>query len=84
MFPFWELEDFSNVKFWNKPVTVQDDEYTPIKPFLGPNITIKTSMNIYIGVKKKLTNQHPLTNKEIKSSRKTWNNKNSLPIKPAL
>ena len=53
MFPFWELEDFSNVKFWNKPVTVQDDEYTPIKPFLGPNITIKTSMNIYMGVKKK-------------------------------
>ena len=37
-----------------------------------------------MGVKKKLTNQQPLTTKDIKSSLKTWNNKNSLPRNPAL
>ena len=39
---------------------------------------------MYIGVKKKLTNQHPRTNQDKKSSRKTWKSNNSFPIKPAL
>ena len=47
-------------------------------------MTKKTKINMYIGVKKKLTSQHPRTNKEIKSSRSTWNNKNSFPMNPAL
>lgn len=53
-------------------------------PFLGPKITIKDKINIYIGVKKKLTNQQALTNKDKKSSLNTWNNKNSFPKNPAL
>jgi hypothetical protein len=40
-------------------------------PFFGPNITTKTKINIYIGVKKKLTNQQALTIKDKKSSLKT-------------
>ena len=40
------IDDFNKVKFWNKLLTVQADEYTPIKPFLGPNITMNTSINI--------------------------------------
>ena len=76
--------DFSNVKLWKRLFTVHEEEYTPIKPFLGPNITIKIKRNIYIGVKKKLTNQQPRTNKEIKSSLNTWKSKNSFPRKPAL
>lgn len=60
------------------------DEYAIIEPFLGPNMTRKTSTNMYIGVKKKLTNQHPLTNRDKKSSLNTWNKRNSLPKKPAL
>lgn len=59
-------------------------EYAAKVPFFGPNITIKASINIYIGVKKKLTNQQPLTNKVIKSSRNTWKSKNSFPKNPAL
>jgi hypothetical protein len=46
-------------------------EYATIEPFLGPNITKKTNINIYMGVKKKLTNQQPLTNKDRKSSLRT-------------
>ena len=46
--------------------------------------TKKIKKNIYIGVKKKLTNQHPRTKYEIKSSRITCRSKNSLPKKPAL
>ncbi len=42
-----------------------------MKPFLGPNITINTSINIYIGVKKKLTSQQPRTNNDMKSSLNT-------------
>ena len=58
--------------------------YAAIEPFFTLNITKKTKKNIYIGVKKKLTSQHPLTKRDIKSSRITWNNKNSLPKNPAL
>lgn len=62
----------------------QPDLYDTIDPFLGPNITKNTRANMYIGVKKKLTNQQPLTNKDIKSSLSTWNSRNSLPKNPAL
>ena len=58
--------------------------YEIIEPFLILNITIKFNINIYIGVKKKLTSQHPRTTVDIKSSLNTWNNKNSLPKKPVL
>lgn len=34
-------------------------------------MTTKVKMNMYIGVKKKLTNQHPRTTKDKKSSLKT-------------
>jgi hypothetical protein len=40
-------------------------------PFLGPNITTKVKINIYIGVKKKLTSQQARTTKDRKSSLKT-------------
>ena len=62
----------------------QPDLYATIAPFLGPKYTKNTSISIYMGVKKKLTSQQPLTQSDIKSSRKTWNNKNSFPIKPAV
>jgi hypothetical protein len=59
-------------------------EYAAKVPFLVPKDTIKIRINMYIGVKKKLTNQQPRTNNETKSSLNTWNNKNSFPINPAL
>jgi hypothetical protein len=40
-------------------------------PFLGPNTTTKVKINMYIGVKKKLTNQQALTIRDKKSSLKT-------------
>lgn len=42
-----------------------------MNPFLGPNITRNISINMYMGVKKKLTNQQPRTNNDIKSSLNT-------------
>jgi hypothetical protein len=39
-------------------------------PFFIPKDITKVAVNIYIGVLTKLTNQHPLTNRDIKSSLK--------------
>ena len=55
-----------------------------MEPFFILKATIKLKINIYIGVKKKLTNQQPLTTIDKKSSLNTWNSKNSLPKNPAL
>lgn len=76
----WEFikEAWVNNKEYHPPL------YTVIEPFFVLNITTNVSINIYMGVKKKLTSQQPLTIKEIKSSRNTWKSKNSLPKNPAL
>ena len=53
---------------WSDSIDPQEDLYATIEPFLTLNNTIKFKINIYIGVKKKLTSQQPLTTTDIKSS----------------
>ena len=69
---------------WSENEKFHSDLYATIDPFFTPNIAKNTNISIYIGVKKKLTNQHPLTHKDRKSSRSTWKSKNSFPKNPAL
>ena len=58
-------------KAWSENEKFHTDLYATIDPFFTPNIAKNTSISIYIGVKKKLTNQHPLTHNAKKSSLST-------------
>ena len=69
---------------WSENEKFHTDLYATIDPFFTPNIAKNTSISMYIGVKKKLTNQQPLTHKAKKSSLSTWKSKNSFPRNPAL